>query len=383
MTSIQIDRLDGLTSSVAYKGPCRVATTGNILLYNLQTVDGVALVSGDRVLVKDQTSGSENGIYRVDTGPWQRVRDFNKTRDVVRGTRVVVNEGTANAGLEWEVVTDNPINVGTTSIQWRIVAGSAGSGGVLVFSTKAQMDAYLTADANTVAYVIADSTSSNNGIYQKQGASGSGSWLKIGDQAGSVIRLLNSGAGTANAIVAATSQSIPGNAYRAIFLLNITAANTGNVTLSVNGQSAAQVLDNLGSELAADYLKPGMILAIAWTGSAYRTITDAASLMASIAAERLARIAADDAERAARIAGDQNLQAQIDGINSELDEFGSMVARAEAAADSAENSAIVAQDLVEAATSGFIGFQDGLGYDWGWISDETTYFDQDWGSIAA
>lgn len=383
MTSIQIDRLDGLTSSVAYKGPCRVATTGNILLYNLQTVDGVALASGDRVLVKDQDSGSENGIYRVDTGPWQRVRDFNKTRDVVRGTRVVVNEGTANAGLEWEVVTDNPINVGVTSIQWRIVAGSTGSGGVLVFSTKAQMDAYLTADPNTVAYVIADSTSSNNGIYQKQGASGSGSWTKIGDQAGSVIRLLNSNTGTANAIVAATSQSIPGNAYRAIFLLNITAANTANVTLSVNGQSAAQVLDNLGSELAADYLKPGMILAIAWTGSAYRTITDAASLMASIAAERLARISADDAERSARIAGDQNLQAQIDGINSELDEFDSKVARAEAAADSAEASAIVAQDLVEAATAGFIGFQDGLGYDWGWISDDTTYFDQDWGSIAA
>nr|WP_278520663.1 hypothetical protein [Brucella anthropi] len=103
----------------------------------------------------------------------------------------------------------------------------------------------------------------------------------------------------------------------------------------------------------------------------------------TIEAERLARIVADDAERAARIDGDQNLQAQIDGINQELDEFDSKVARAEAAADSAENSAIVAQDLVEAATAGFVGFQDGLGYDWGWIIDETTYFDQDWGEIAA
>ncbi|NNU62421.1 hypothetical protein [Ochrobactrum soli] len=103
----------------------------------------------------------------------------------------------------------------------------------------------------------------------------------------------------------------------------------------------------------------------------------------AIETERVARISADNTERAQRIAGDQNLQAQIDGINQELDEFDSKVARAEAAADSAENSAVVAQDLVEAATAGFIGFQDGLGYDWGWIIDETTYFDRDWGSIAA
>lgn len=99
--------------------------------------------------------------------------------------------------------------------------------------------------------------------------------------------------------------------------------------------------------------------------------------------ERTERIAADNLERAARIAGDQHLQAQIDLIVQRLNSFDALVARAEAAADSAENSALVAQDLVEAATSGFIGFQDGLGYDWGYIADTTTYFDQNWGSIAA
>ena len=99
--------------------------------------------------------------------------------------------------------------------------------------------------------------------------------------------------------------------------------------------------------------------------------------------ERQQRIAADNLERAARIAGDQHLQAQIDAIIQRLDSFNALVARAEAAAESAENSAAVAQDLVEAATAGFIGFQDGLGYDWGYIADTTTYFDQNWGSIAA
>ena len=106
-------------------------------------------------------------------------------------------------------------------------------------------------------------------------------------------------------------------------------------------------------------------------------------LTTALETERLTRISADTAERAARIAGDQNLQAQVDEINQELDEFDSKIARAEAAAETAENAAETAQDLVEAATSGFIGFQDGLGYDWGYIADATTYFDQNWGSIAA
>lgn len=99
--------------------------------------------------------------------------------------------------------------------------------------------------------------------------------------------------------------------------------------------------------------------------------------------ERTQRIAADNEERIDRISGDQFLQAQIDLIVQRLNAFDALVARAEAAAISAENSALVAQDLVEVATSGFVGFQDGLGYDWGYIADATTYFDQNWGSIAA
>jgi len=98
--------------------------------------------------------------------------------------------------------------------------------------------------------------------------------------------------------------------------------------------------------------------------------------------ERTERIAADALERAERIAGDRFLQVQIDAIVFRLNQFDSLVARAEAAADTAEAAAQTAQDLVEAATAGFIGFQDGLGYDWGYIADTTTYFDQNWGSIA-
>lgn len=116
MTSIAIDRTDGLSSAAAIKGPCRVATTANITLSGTQTIDGVAVVAGDRVLVKDQTTGSQNGIYVVDTGSWRRAKDFNRTRDVVEGTAVTVTDGTVSAGAIYFVTTANPISIGTTAV---------------------------------------------------------------------------------------------------------------------------------------------------------------------------------------------------------------------------------------------------------------------------
>lgn len=116
MTSLIIDRIDGLSSAAAIKGPCRVATTANITLYGEQTIDGVAVVTGDRVLVKDQTAGYECGIYICDTGQWRRSKDFNKTRDVVKGTAVFVTDGTANAETLWSVTSANPVDVGTDAV---------------------------------------------------------------------------------------------------------------------------------------------------------------------------------------------------------------------------------------------------------------------------
>ncbi|MBZ9807706.1 hypothetical protein [Mesorhizobium sp. ESP-6-2] len=118
MTSIAIDRSDGLSSSTAIKGPCRVATTGNITFSGVQTIDGVSVVTGDRVLVKDQTTASQNGIYVADTGVWRRAKDFSNNRDVRKGARVFVTDGTVAADTIWAVATDNPIVIGTSSISF-------------------------------------------------------------------------------------------------------------------------------------------------------------------------------------------------------------------------------------------------------------------------
>lgn len=92
-----------------------------------------------------------------------------------------------------------------------------------------------------------------------------------------------------------------------------------------------------------------------------------------------ASAAALNAETQERIAADLAIHAQIDGIIPAVTD---LTARAEAAAESSESSAIAASDLVEAATSGFQGFIDGIGYDFGFITQPMTYFDRDFGSIA-
>lgn len=115
MTTVSTDRRQGVNSGAAFKVACRVATTANITLSGLQTIDGVALAADDRVLVKDQTTGAQNGIYAASTSTWQRALDWDGQFDVKTGTLVWVTDGTANAGM-WRVTTTGSISVGTTSV---------------------------------------------------------------------------------------------------------------------------------------------------------------------------------------------------------------------------------------------------------------------------
>jgi len=113
----QVDRTMGLVGNVAMKAPCRVATTAAITLSGLQTIDGIALAAGDRVLVKNQASSIANGIYEADTGDWNRTDDANGALDMVFGTMVKVNAGTVGQGFYYQS-TDADITIGTSAIVW-------------------------------------------------------------------------------------------------------------------------------------------------------------------------------------------------------------------------------------------------------------------------
>jgi hypothetical protein len=141
MPATVTDRLNGLTTSVAVKPPCVTATSGPILLSGLQIVGGIAVVAGDRVLVKDQADSRTNGIYIASTSSWQRSEDFDGQRDVVNGTIVIVVSG-SGLGSQYRVVAVDPVVIGTSSITFVLSAFSqvdaanvnflqAGSGAVL------------------------------------------------------------------------------------------------------------------------------------------------------------------------------------------------------------------------------------------------------------
>lgn len=121
-TPATTDLVTGLGPGVAVKVPCRVVATSNITLSGLQTVDGVTLVAGDRVLCIDQTSAVDNGIYTAATGEWARAADFSSSRDAVKGTRVHITDGTGGARKEYFLTTANPVSIGSSSLTFEVRA---------------------------------------------------------------------------------------------------------------------------------------------------------------------------------------------------------------------------------------------------------------------
>jgi phage-related tail fiber protein len=108
--------VDALTvQGVDVKESCRVATTVNIALTGLITVDGVTVVAGDRVLVKNQATPSQNGIYVAAAGAWARASDADGSL-VTSGMFTFIEEGSVNADSGWVLITDGTITVGVTSL---------------------------------------------------------------------------------------------------------------------------------------------------------------------------------------------------------------------------------------------------------------------------
>jgi phage-related tail fiber protein len=124
--------VDATKQGLDVKDSVRAATTGSITLSGTQTVDSVALIAGDRVLVKDQSTASANGIYEVAAGAWTRSADAAVSAEVTAGMFTFVEQGTVNADSGWVLTTDNPITLGTTNLTFTQFSGagqiSAGAG---------------------------------------------------------------------------------------------------------------------------------------------------------------------------------------------------------------------------------------------------------------
>jgi len=107
MATVITDQTSGVDTDKSFKVPVDAATTANITLSGLQTVDGIVLTADQRVLVKDQNDSTENGIYKTSTGNWTRTEDFDGPRDTATGTTVFVTAGTVHAAKYFYISTMN------------------------------------------------------------------------------------------------------------------------------------------------------------------------------------------------------------------------------------------------------------------------------------
>ena len=153
--------VDSVAQGLDPKASCVAATTANITLSGTQTIDGVALIAGDRCLVKDQTLSQNNGIYLVAAGAWTRATDMDSWLEVP-GAFAFIEQGTAYADTGWVCTSNAGGTLGTTPITWVQFAGvgsyTAGTGLTLTgtqFSLTAPVTAALGGTGYT-SYAVGD-----------------------------------------------------------------------------------------------------------------------------------------------------------------------------------------------------------------------------------
>lgn len=117
-------QLNAAVQGYSWKAPVRAATTANITLSGAQSLDGVSVIAGDRVLVKNQSTGSANGIYLAAAGAWTRATDFDLAAEAL-GAATFVSEGTTQGNTVWLQTTDAPITLNTTALVFTQVGGGS------------------------------------------------------------------------------------------------------------------------------------------------------------------------------------------------------------------------------------------------------------------
>ena len=124
--------VDAVAQGLAPKQACKVATTADITLSGLQTLDTTyTTVAGDRVLVKNQLNSAQNGIYIASSGAWTRSADMNVWSEVPGAYTVILN-GATNGSTSWVTTAADTGTIGVTAMPWVQFSGistyTAGTG---------------------------------------------------------------------------------------------------------------------------------------------------------------------------------------------------------------------------------------------------------------
>ena len=214
--------VDSVAAGLDVKPSVKCATTANITLSGTQTIDGISAGVGDRVLVKNQSTNTQNGIYVVASGSWTRATDMDAWTEVP-GAFCFVEQGTTYADTAFVCTADTGGTLGSTAITWSQFAGagtySAGTGLTLT-GTQFAID-------STVATLSGTQTLSNKTISSAVSVTATGQL-----QAGTVVL---TGAGSASAPSLSFSGDSNTGFYNAFAdQIEVALGGTRRMTWSVN-----------------------------------------------------------------------------------------------------------------------------------------------------
>lgn len=265
-------------SDIDYKQAVRVITVTNVTLSGgaPNTVDGVNLVAGDRILVAGQSTGSQNGLYDVSVlgtgsdGTWVRTADGDVTGEIQAGMIVMVTEGTAYRDTQWKLITNNPIVIGTTALVFEqntgYAFGNLYANGTAVLANATSGTVTLTAGDNiaitgnntTKTVTIGVTGLSLNSI--SNGTSNVNVVSSGGDVTVGVGGVSNVGVFSPTGLAITGDLSVSGNATLSGNILGDRIVNgttsieiqtaSGNANISVGGTSNVTVFTTAGQEVA-------------------------------------------------------------------------------------------------------------------------------------
>jgi hypothetical protein len=198
--------VDTVAQGLDAKASVRVATTGPITLSGLQPVDGITVGINDRVLVKNQSPPSGNGLFAAQTGAWTRTADADTWNELVSAF-VFVEQGTTNADTGWVCTVDQGGTLGTTTMLWTQFSSVAQlTDGAGLLKTGNVLDVQV--DGSTVEIFNDRVGVKQGGITANELADGAVNLA--GPDVSGTLQVINGGTGAASAPVARASLGAAG-----------------------------------------------------------------------------------------------------------------------------------------------------------------------------